>query len=97
MVSNKNRTVIYTGYTNNLERRMKEHANGSGAIFTKKYNAIELIYYEVFDEMKIAKKREKQLKNWHKEWKWNLIKTSNPELKIIELTNKGPETSSGHN
>ena len=97
MVSNKNRTVIYTGYTNNLKRRLKEHSKKSGSVFTKRYNATELIYYEVYNEMKVAKRREKQLKNWHKEWKWNLIKMSNSELKTIELNNKGPETGSGHN
>lgn len=103
-MTNKNRTVLYIGYTNNIERRIKEHKKGNGAVFTKKYNVHDLVYFEGFDEMKIAKKREKQLKNWHKEWKWNLIKGSNPELKTL---NRGfgtkenirlltdPETSSG--
>ncbi|MCL5127817.1 hypothetical protein M4I23_05305 [Algibacter sp. L4_22] len=43
----------------------------------------DLIYFEAFFEKKETKVREKQLKNWHKEWKWNLIKETNPELKSI--------------
>lgn len=51
----------------------------------KKYNAVELLYFEEFNEKKEAKKREKQLKNWHKKWKWNLIKEFNPTLKTLEI------------
>jgi putative endonuclease len=62
-----------------------EHKQGNGAIFTKKYNATDLIYYETFTDSKLARRREKQLKNWHKNWKWNLIKLSNPDLKTLEI------------
>ena len=94
ILSNKNRTVLYVGYTDNLKRRITEHQKGKGALFTKKYNVSDLLYLEDFVESKSARKRENQLKNWHKEWKWNLIKKSNPKLKTIELY-KDPETSSG--
>jgi putative endonuclease len=67
ILSNKNRSVIYVGYTDNLKRRIHQHKNGNGAHFTKKYNACDLIYFEIFEESSIARKREKQLKNWHKE------------------------------
>ncbi|SFC33380.1 putative endonuclease [Algibacter lectus] len=85
ILTNKNRTVLYIGYTDNLERRVNQHRKGSGALFTKKYNVTDLIYFEAFFEKKEAKAREKQLKNWHKEWKWNLIKEANPELKSIMI------------
>ncbi len=85
ITSNKNRTVLYIGYTNNLKRRLLEHKQSKGAIFTKKYNATDLIYYETFTDSKLARRREKQLKNWHKNWKWNLIKLSNPDLKTLEI------------
>ncbi|MBO3116931.1 GIY-YIG nuclease family protein [Winogradskyella sp. DF17] len=85
ILSNKNRTVLYIGYTEDLQQRLEEHKNGKGAVFTKKYNSIDLIHFEEFELKKEAKSREKQLKNWHKEWKWNLIKEFNPELKKIEL------------
>ena len=85
ITSNKNRTVLYIGYTNNLKRRLLEHKQGNGAFFTKKYNATDLIYYKTFTDSKLARRREKQLKNWHKNWKWNLIKLSNPYLKTLEI------------
>ena len=50
----------------------------------KKYNIHDLVYFEVFTEKKAAMSRERQLKNWHKEWKWNLVKEHNPELKTLE-------------
>jgi putative endonuclease len=81
IMSNKNRTVLYIGVTNNIEERVKQHKSGCGSAFTKKYNATELLYFEKILRFDLAIDREKQLKNWHKEWKWNLIKTDNPELK----------------
>ena len=54
-------------------------------MFTKKYNAYELLYFETFDSKREAKAREKHLKNWHREWKWNLMKELNPELKTIKI------------
>jgi len=85
ILSNKNRTVLYIGYTNNLKRRISQHKRGNGALFTRKYKAIQLIYFETFYEKARAKKRERQLKNWHKDWKWNLIKESNPSLEVLEF------------
>ena len=77
--------MLYIGYTGDLEERIKTHKSGKGAVFTKEYSVFDLIYYELYDESKLARNREKQLKNWHKEWKWNLIKGSNPDLKTLEI------------
>ncbi|AOW16129.1 hypothetical protein LPB03_01040 [Polaribacter vadi] len=85
ILSNKNRTLLYVGSTRDLEKRIKVHKSGNGANFTRKYNVFELIYFETFEDNKMARKRESQLKNWHKEWKWNLVKKSNPDLKILEI------------
>ena len=85
ILSNKNRTVLYIGYTEDLMKRVEQHKNGTRTNFTKKYNVTQLIYVEEFKNKKEAKKREKQLKNWHKEWKWNLIKETNPLLETIEI------------
>ncbi|MDO5971080.1 GIY-YIG nuclease family protein [Flavivirga aquimarina] len=85
ILTNKNKTVLYIGYTNDLNRRISEHQNGKGVVFTKKYNVSYLLYYEKFENIKEAKSREKQLKNWHKEWKWNLIKNSNPKLETLSV------------
>ena len=85
ILSNKNRTLLYIGYTDNLKRRLEEHKKGIGAFFTKKYNVTELIYFEDFINSSLARKKEKQLKNWHKEWKLILIKNSNPNFITLEI------------
>ena len=83
MLSNKYKTVLYIGVTNNLKRRMLEHKTGNGSVFTTKYNIVELMYFEKIIGFDKAIAREKQLKNWHKEWKWNFIKEENPKLKDL--------------
>ena len=55
ILTNKNRSVMYIGYTDDLKKRIKQHKKGVGAFFTKKYNVIDLVYYEIFEEMKVAK------------------------------------------
>ena len=80
ILSNKNRTVLYIGVTNNLERRIAEHKSGVGVGFTHKYNAYELLYYEIHNEILQAIAREKQLKEWKRSWKIDLIKTMNSEM-----------------
>jgi len=83
ILSNRNRTVFYTGVTANLSRRIMQHRSGTGSIFCKRYNANALVYYEVFGDIRLAIKREKQIKNWKREWKIELIKTRNPEMKAL--------------
>ncbi|MCF7833016.1 MAG: GIY-YIG nuclease family protein [Candidatus Marinimicrobia bacterium] len=80
ILSNKMRTVLYIGVTNDLERRIFEHKTGHGSKFTNKYNVSDLMYYEEYPLIIDAIAREKQLKNWHRDWKWNLIKTKNKYL-----------------
>ncbi len=83
ILGNHTRSVIYVGVTNNLERRIFEHQNNQGCSFAKKYRCMYLLYYERFEKITDAILREKQLKNWHREWKFNLIKSSNPDLKDL--------------
>ena len=80
IMSNQRRTVLYVGVTADLISRVLQHKTGEGSKFTKKYNCIDLLYYESFSMIEEAISREKQLKNWHKEWKWNLIKDFNSGL-----------------
>jgi len=80
ILSNKSRTTLYIGVTSNLMKRLTEHRAGLGGVFTKKYNVHELLYFEEVQGMLYAIAREKQLKNWHRDWKWNLIKERNPDL-----------------
>jgi putative endonuclease len=96
ILSNHARSVLYVGVTNNLERRIFEHRNNQGCSFTKKYRCMSLLYYEIFEKITDAILREKQLKNWHREWKLNLIRSFNPNLKDLSLEwMLDPETSSG--
>jgi len=85
MISNKNRSLLYIGVTENLKRRITQHKNSNGAKFAIKYNLTYLLYFETFTNISEAIRREKQLKNWHKDWKWNLVKEKNPELRDLYL------------
>jgi putative endonuclease len=78
MMSNKQDGVLYIGVTSDIVKRVYEHKNGFADGFTKKYNLKNLVYYEVYDEIEEAIKREKQLKNWHREWKVELVNKQNP-------------------
>jgi len=62
---------------------MVEHAIGEGSKFTNKYSLTDLVYFEKFTDINQAIIREKQLKNWHHEWKINLIKEQNPKLETL--------------
>ena len=85
IMSNKNRTTFYIGVTNNIERRVAEHKGRDGSVFAAKYQCYDLLYFEHFWGMQDAIRREKQLKNWHREWKINLIKQENPEMKDLAV------------
>jgi len=85
IMSNANRTTLYIGVTSDLKRRVAEHHQGIGAKFTSKYNLTDLLYYEEFGGVQDAIAREKQLKNWKREWKLNLIKVLNPDLKDLKF------------
>ncbi len=77
MTNNKN-TVLYTGVTNNLTRRVSEHKHGLGGSFTRKYNIKKLVYYEVGDNVHLAIEREKQIKGGSRLKKVQLINSLNP-------------------
>jgi putative endonuclease len=79
MMSNKRNGTLYTGVTNNLIRRVYEHKNGAGGLFTKRYKLTMLIYYEQYDDIKTALQREKNLKHYSRAWKDNLINSLNPQ------------------
>jgi putative endonuclease len=83
ILTNKTNKVLYIGVTNDLERRMYEHKNKLVEGFSQKYNLNKLVYYEVTNDINSAIIREKQLKNWHRDWKINLINQINPEWKDL--------------
>ena len=79
ILTNKNKTVLYIGVTNSLERRIWQHKKGTIPGFTKKYNCDDLIFYELYERVDQAIAREKQLKGWLRAKKEALIATTNPE------------------
>ena len=74
IITNKLNSVLYIGITSNLVKRIWEHKNKVVDGFSNKYNLNKLVYYEICNDIEQAIKREKQLKNWHRAWKDNLIK-----------------------
>ena len=78
ILANKSK-VLYTGITNNLERRMQEHRSYLIAGFTAKYQIRKLVYFEEFDSADFAIAREKQIKGWLRERKVRLITSANPD------------------
>ena len=78
ILTNKNHNVFYTGVTSDLEKRMYGHANGLVEGFTKQYNVKQLMYYELHNDIEEAILREKKIKRWKKDWKWNIIDEINP-------------------
>ena len=83
VLTNKVNTTFYIGITNNLSRRIDEHKQKVVSGFSQKYNLTKLIYVEEYQDVKEALSREKQLKNWHREWKINLIKKVNLSLEDL--------------
>jgi putative endonuclease len=70
--------TLYIGVTNDLERRVAEHAEGLTPGFTARYHIQRLVYFEAFGEIEVAIAREKQLKGWRRAKKIKLIESLNP-------------------
>lgn len=83
ILSNRNNTVLYTGVTNNLIRRVYEHKYRLTEGFAEKYRAYKLVYYEETDDVNSAIAREKQIKGWVRTKKIKLIFTLNPTFKDL--------------
>jgi putative endonuclease len=79
IMTNMNNSVLYTGVTNDLQRRVAEYKAGKGSVFTKKYNLVKLVYYEFGDDINVAIFREKQIKAGSRQDKVDLINSLNPE------------------
>jgi len=79
ILSNKSNQVVYTGVTSNLVQRVWQHKNKTADGFTSKYNVNKLVYFEVHDNAEAAIKREKNIKDWKRSWKDELIKKENPD------------------
>jgi len=83
IMTNPRNTVLYTGVTNDLVRRVYEHRQKLVAGFTKKYNIVKLVYYEVFQDIENAILREKQIKAGSRKKKVQLINSINKEWRDL--------------
>ena len=86
ILTNKHRTVLYTGVTSDIISRLEEHKQGKYSGFTKRYNVNLLVYFEKFDYIDQAILREKQIKKFRRAKKLSLIQTTNPTLTELTLT-----------
>jgi putative endonuclease len=82
LASAKNGT-LYIGVTSNLVKRIWEHREGLADGFTKQHNVKQLVWFETHVNVMAAITREKQLKKWNRQWKINLIQTTNPEWRDL--------------
>ncbi len=88
--------TLYIGVTNDLVRRVIEHRTKVFSGFTAKYDVNQLVYFEQTDFAEAAISREKKLKNWHRDWKINLIERNNPHWSdlypgLVAGTEMGPD------
>ena len=83
IITNKRNTVLYTGITNNLEKRIFEHKNKLIKGFTSKYNVAKLVYYEIFNSPKEAIVAEKKIKGWTRQKKIDLIRSMNKKFEDL--------------
>lgn len=79
ILTNMNNTVLYTGVTNDLYRRVSQHKAGTGGKFTTRYRVTKLVYYEVFCDINDAIAREKQIKGGSRQDKIDLVNEINPD------------------
>ncbi|MDO8444219.1 MAG: GIY-YIG nuclease family protein [bacterium] len=85
IITNKINTVLYTGVTNNLQRRMFEHKNKIISGFSSKYNLNKLVWYQEFNEINDALSAEKRVKGWTRQKKNNLIELLNPNWRDLSF------------
>ena len=83
ILTNVHNDVFYIGSTSDLQKRIYEHKKKMFDGFSKKYNTNKLVYYEICADADYMVLRERQLKNWHRDWKINLIKDKNPDFKDL--------------
>jgi putative endonuclease len=79
IMTDEQHSLLYTGRTGNLKRRVGQHRSGNGGVFTHRYNLIKLVYFEEVVDVGAARLREKQIKRWSKKQRLCLIERMNPD------------------
>jgi len=77
--------TLYVGVTSDLMGRLYQHRTGAMDGFTSRYAVHRLVWFEMCDTMEVAIMREKQLKNWRRQWKINLIEENNPNWRDLAV------------
>lgn len=85
IMASKQNGTLYIGVTNDLLRRVNEHKAHTVGGFTDKYNVTNLVYYDITESVQAAISREKQLKQWKRDWKIALIEKENPTWKDLAV------------
>ncbi len=83
ILANRRNGTLYVGVTNNIARRAWEHREGVVSGFTQKYGVKMLVFYEQFDDIRLAIQRETRLKKWKRRWKLELIESENPDWRDL--------------
>lgn len=86
ILASKKYGTLYTGVTNNIVRRTWEHREGLLDGFSKRYGVKQLVYYEAFDDITEAVHREKCIKKWRRDWKFELVEAMNPDWRDLYET-----------
>jgi putative endonuclease len=86
IMTNRRDGILYVGVTSNLPSRAYQHREGMVDGFTKRYGLKQLVYYEAFDDIRLAIQREKTMKHWPRAWKVRLIHQMNPQWNDLYAT-----------
>ncbi len=86
ILTNRPGGTLYIGITNDLTRRLFEHAQGTASRFTRRYNCTRLVWFEHYGDVSEAILREKRLKKWRRAWKVELIEAMNPDWHDLAAT-----------
>ena len=78
IMTDEQHSLLYTGRTGNLKRRVTQHRSGNGGVFTRRYKLVRLVYYEEVEDQSAARTREKQIKRYAKKQRVSLIARMNP-------------------
>jgi putative endonuclease len=105
LLANRYRGAIYTGVTTDLMARIHQHREEIFTGFTAEYDVKRLVWFERHDDIEVAIRREKTIKRWPRQWKFNLIEEHNPDwrdlaedfgfLPLVRKGKLGPGTSPG--
>jgi len=96
ILTNKRKSVLYSGSTKNFLKRFEEHKKGYHKGFTQKYNVNLLVYYEIFEHIDNAKVRERKVKGWNRGRKIELIESKNKQWKdFYDVLFRDPSLRSG--